>query len=383
MTSTPRNLTAPIGDTLRSARLLSGLGVLFAWSYWPTLTGLAGLWNSDPTYSHGFLVPFVAAALIWHRRALPVKSESSRPRIGVLLIMSGIALRLVGARFYFEWLEWLSILPSLAGICSLCGGCLTWQRAWPGLAFLIFLLPLPYRLEVALAEPLRSVATSASTYLLQTLGFPAVAEGNVIVVGDVRLGVAEACSGLRMLVAFFATSAAVAGFVQRPAWERSLIVLSAVPIAVICNVARVTVTAALYETIGAEWAHRVFHDLAGWLMMPLALGLLGIERWMLSRLLIAPPERDVVPVGNGRLAMSARRNVAVIAPRDEPKILHDLDEAFGSSRGAVMATDKRNDPPLGEPGGVSPRTCAIAGNVRGLTASGSPARNSLEMVTQR
>lgn len=307
MNSTPRNLTAPIGDTLRSARLLSGLGVIFAWSYWPTLTGLAELWNSDATYSHGFLVPFVAAALIWHRRTLPVKSESSHPHLGVMLIVVGLALRLVGARFYFEWLEWLSILPSIAGLCAMHGGYLTWQRAWPGVAFLIFLLPLPYRLEVALAEPLRSVATSASTYSLQTMGFPAVAEGNVIVIGDVRLGVAEACSGLRMLVAFFATSAAVAGFVQRPAWERSLIVLSAVPIAVISNVARVTITAALYETIGAEWAHRVFHDLAGWLMMPLALGLLGIELWILSRLLIAPPERDVVPVGNSRRAMSNRQ----------------------------------------------------------------------------
>ena len=351
MTQTLHNLTAATGDTHRSAKLLLALGAIFAWSYWPTLTGLAALWNSDPTYSHGFLVPLIAAALIWHRRSLPVKSESSRPWIGVALISVGLALRFVGARFYFEWLEWLSILPSVAGVGALCGGGLTWKRAWPGLAFLVFMLPLPYRLEVAVAEPLRSVATFASTYLLQTFGYPAVAEGNVIVVSDVRLGVAEACSGLRMLVAFFATSAAVAGFVPRPAWERSLIVLSAVPIAVICNVARVTVTAALYETIGAEWAHRLFHDLAGWLMMPLALSLLGIELCLLSRLLIAPPDRDVVPVGSGRRTMSAAVN--------------------------------RTAPSFGEPGGVSPRTYENAGIVRGLTAFGSPDLSPLEVVTQR
>ena len=319
MNPTPRNLTAPIGDTLRSARLLSALGAIFVWSYWPTLNGLAALWSSDPTYSHGFLVPFVVAALIWQRRSLPVKSDSSRPWISVMLIVSGLVLRLVGARFYFEWLEWLSILPSLAGIGTLCGGCLTWKRAWPGVAFLVFLLPLPYRLEVALAEPLRNVATFASTYSLQTCGYPAVVEGNVIVINGVRLDVAEALNGLRMFVAFFAASVAVAGFVPCPAWERTLIVLSAIPIAVICHVVRVTVTAALYETIGAEWAHRVFHDLAGWLMLPLALGLLGMELWILSRLLIAPPERDVVPVGNGRRAMSNRQGsglqISNLAPR--------------------------------------------------------------------
>ncbi len=344
MNPTPRNSPASIGDTLRSARLLSALGAIFVWSYWPTLIGLVALWSSDPTYSHGCLVPFVAAALIWHRHTLPVTSESARPWIGVMLIVMGLALRFVGARFYFEWLEWLSILPSLAGLCTLCGGCMTWKRTWPGVAFLVFMLPLPYRLEVALAGPLRSVGTLASTYLLQTFGSPAIAEGNVIVIGDVRLGIAEAFSGLRMFVAFFATSAVVAGFVKRPAWERSLIVLSAIPIGVICNVARVMVTAALYGTIGARGAHRVFHDFAGWLMLPLVLGLLGIELWMLSRLLIAPPERDVVPVGNGRRARSN----------------------------------------FGERGGVSPPVFRERDSLTGgLTPPRSPVRNSLEVVTQR
>ncbi|MFM9961955.1 MAG: exosortase/archaeosortase family protein [Planctomycetaceae bacterium] len=285
--------------------VLSVLGAIGVWSYWPTLCGLMARWNSDPTYSHGFLVPFVAAAMIWQRRSLPVPSESSQPLLGLSLIAASLVLRVIGARFYFEALEWLSILPCVAGICVVCGGELSLRRAWPGIVFLVFLLPLPYRLEVALAGPLRSVATLVSTYSLQTLGYPAVAEGNVIVVGTARVGVAEACSGLRMLVSFFAVSAAVATFVKRPAWERGLIVLSAVPIAVLCNVSRVTITAALYETIGADLAHRLFHDLAGWLMMPLALGLLGIELWILSRLLVAPPERDVVPVGSGRRGMTA------------------------------------------------------------------------------
>ncbi len=346
------NVTNSFSPRIKVLNYLSALGLIGVWSYWPTLRRLMECWSSDATYSHGFLVPFVAAAMFWYRRDLPVKSESSQPVLGLGLIVASLVLRVAAARFYFEWLEWLSILPCVAGVCALSGGSLAWRRAWPGIVFLVFLLPLPYRLEVALAGPLRSVATFVSTYSLQTLGFPAVAEGNVIVVGTARVGVADACSGLRMLVSFFAVSAAVATFVKRPAWERGLIVVSAVPIAVLCNVVRVTVTAALYETIGAEWAHRVFHDLAGWLMMPLAVGLLGFELWLLSRLVIAPPERDVVPVGGGRRAMSA-----------------------------VMVN--RPTTSFGEPGGVSPRTCDTPGRVRGLTASGSPDLSPLELVTQR
>ena len=270
------------------------------WAYWPTLSGLARIWNQDATYSHGFLVPFVAAALIWQRRELVVKSDNSWPRLGMLLITGSIGLRLFGARFYFEWLEWLSLLPCVGGLCLLFGGALAWRRAWPGVAFLVFMLPLPYRLEVALAGPLQSLATSASTYLLQTCGYPAVSEGNVIIVRDVRVGVAEACSGLRMLVAFFAVSTAMAFAVRRPVWERGLIISSAVPIALACNVARVTGTAMAYQSLGSEVAHKLFHDLAGWLMMPLAVAMLLGELWILSRLLVAPPDRDVVPVGSRR-----------------------------------------------------------------------------------
>ena len=276
------------------------LGAALLWAYWPTLGGLARIWKQDAAYSHGFLVSAVAVVLIWQRRSLAVTSDSSWPRLGLLLIAGSIALRLVGARFYFEWLEWLSLLPCVGGLCLLFGGALAWRRAWPGVAFLVFMLPLPYRLEVALAGPLQSFATSASTYLLQTCGDPAVAEGNVIIVRDVRVGVAEAFSGLRMLVAFFAVTTATACVIRRPVWERGLVVVSAVPIALACNVARVIGTAMVYQSVRSEVAQQVFHDVVGWLMLPLAVAMVLGELWVLSRLLIAPPERDVVPVGSRR-----------------------------------------------------------------------------------
>ncbi|MHC4875304.1 MAG: exosortase/archaeosortase family protein [Planctomycetota bacterium] len=280
--------------------LLGGAVVALVWSYWPTLTALAERWSVDPQYSHGFIVPLVAAGLIWYRRELLAEREPSPSWIGLPLIVLGVGMRLAGSRFYFEALDWLSLLPTAAGICLLLGGRNAWRCAWPGIVFLSFMLPLPYRIETMLAGPLQSVATMASTFTLQTIGFPAVAEGNLIRIGDTTIGVAEACSGLRMLVVFFAVSTAVAIVIDRTVWERGLIVVSAVPIAVLCNVVRISLTGVLFETVGSAWAKLVFHDFAGWLMMILALVALRIELWLLSSILVEPPPREVIPVLNQR-----------------------------------------------------------------------------------
>jgi exosortase len=216
--------------------------------------------------------------------------------LGLPLLLLGVAVRLLGTYYYFEWLDGASLVPTVAGICGLVGGFAAWKACGPGIVFLIFLLPLPYTLEVALAGPLQSLATSGSTFVFQTLGLPAVAEGNVILLEHVRIGVAEACSGLRMLVVFFAVCTAVAFVLRRPVWERLVVLASAVPIALIGNCVRIVVTGLMHLAVGREWADLVFHDLSGWLMMPLALGLVWMELAVLSRLLIEPPPRDVVPV---------------------------------------------------------------------------------------
>src|SRR5262249_38675591 len=138
-------------------------------------------------------------------------------------------------------------------------------------------------------EPLQRVATEASTFLLQTLGRPAVAEGNLIHINEVELNVVEACSGLRMLVVFFALSTAVALLMRKPLWERLLVCVSGAPIALPTNLLRITATGLLHEAFGREVADAVFHDLAGWLMMPLALAFLSLELKLLRHLLVVPP----------------------------------------------------------------------------------------------
>jgi exosortase len=263
-------------------------GVSFLWAYWTTLTALAERWSNSPEYSHGFLVPAFALAVLWFRRK-HVKPDLLRPSgWGLPLLLAGGALRLAGAYYYYPPLESLSILPSLAGLCVLLGGGHALRWAWPAFAFLVFMLPLPFAVEVSLAHPLQRFATLASTYLLQTLGFPAVAQGNIVTVNETKIGVVEACNGLGMLVIFFAVSTAVAFVVKRPLWEKLLIAASAVPVALVANVIRITTTAVLSETISPTVGQTIFHDWGGWLMMPLALLLLWAEMRVLTWLFFTP-----------------------------------------------------------------------------------------------
>jgi len=259
------------------------------WSYWTTLGEAAERWSIDPQYSHGYLVPVFAVLLLWLRRERLTRATAGANPWGWPLLAIALGLRLVGTYYHFIWFDAVSVLPCLAALCLLLGGTRTLGWAWPAIAFLLFMIPLPYQVAVAMAGPLQHIATTASTFLLQTLGMPAVAEGNVILLNEASLGIVEACSGLRMLVVFFALSTAVALVARRPFWERVFLVFSAIPIALFTNVVRITATGVAYETVGGETGQFIFHDLAGWLMMPLALALLGIELQFLKRLVIAPP----------------------------------------------------------------------------------------------
>jgi exosortase len=281
----------PRGELLLAAIVAGAV----LWAYWPTLHGLARRWSEDPQYSHGYIVPAIALLLLWHRRECYPASGGYICWWGLAPLIGGAGLRLAAAWLHVDWIDAVSLLFTLAGLCLLGGGPPLLRWAWPAVVILCFMLPLPYQAEVALAQPLQRIATLASTYALQTVGFPAVAEGNIILIDDLRIGVLEACSGLGMLMTFFALSTAVALMVRRPLGERLILTASAIPIGVFVNVIRITVTGILHMTAGSAIAHAVFHDLAGWLMMPLALGLLWLEMLYLSRLFPGYAPAPVVP----------------------------------------------------------------------------------------
>jgi exosortase len=293
--------------------------VTLLWAFWTTLAEAAQRWGHDPQYSHGYLVPIFAAALLWLRRERLHGADLTPTWWGLAILLAGVTLRLAGVHFYFVWLDPIALLPCLAGVVLLLGGWSAWRWAWPAVGFLFFMIPLPYRVEVSMAGPLQRIATISSTFLLQTIGLPAIAEGNVILLNDVELGIVEACSGLRMLVIFFALSTAVALLTNRRLGDRLIIVASAIPIALVTNVLRITVTGILHDTVGSDIANAVFHDLAGWLMMPVALGFLALELKLLSALLIEPePEPEPTPRPMSRRPVPPRSTRRQRRQRSEP-----------------------------------------------------------------
>jgi exosortase len=292
--------------------VLAVLGAASLWAYWPTLDEVVRKWARDPQYSHGYLVPLFSLYLLWWRREKLPAAPAGPNWWGAVLLACALVLRAAGVYWYFSWFEAVSLLPLLAGAALLLGGGPALRWSWPAIAFLIFMIPLPHRVETGLAHPLQRVATKTAAYTLQTLGLPALTEGNVIHVHEAQIGVVEACSGLGMLLLFFALAVGLAIRVRRPLLDRLVIVASAAPVAVAANVIRITVTAFLHVTVGGRWADLVFHELAGWLMMPLALGMLWVELYILSRLLVPLPERGRGPV---RLAHPALTG----APASQPK----------------------------------------------------------------
>ena len=296
--SSPPSRSAPAARWFSISRLLFvALGASCLWAYWPTLHHMEIRWSSDSQYSHGYLVPFFALFLLWHRRDYRAKLSFQGTPWGLAVVVAGVGLRLTGIYFYISSLEALSFLVCLFGVCLLLGGWDAIRWSWPALAFLVFMIPLPVRIERLLAHPLQRLATLASTGCLEILGFRATAQGNIILVNDqVRIGVVEACGGLTMLLSFFALAVAFALVIRRPLLDKAVLIASAVPIALLANVVRITLTAILHEWIGGQAALVFFHDLAGWFMMLLALGMLWLELQVLSRLLVEPREPAPSPL---------------------------------------------------------------------------------------
>jgi exosortase len=226
---------------------------------------------------------------------------------------------LVGGYFRQGSIEGLALLPYLAGVAVVLGGWPALRWSWPAIMFLVFMIPLPWSVENALGPPLQRLATLASTFTLQTLGFMAFAEGNVIQLNDGKIGVVEACSGLSMLITFIALSVGMALVVKRPILDRIVLVLSAIPVALLANIARITLTGVLHEMIndGGRVADTFYHDLAGWVMIPFALVLYWCEIWIFSHILVeVEPTPVLVGISNtGRWAATRAANPSPVIPR--------------------------------------------------------------------
>lgn len=280
--------------------VFAGLVVAILLAYLNMLLYTATFWSKD-MYSHGYIIPFFAAYLFWIRKR-PLRETAPLDRwIGVGVVAASLGLRVFAAYFDYNNFERASFIGALLGVCLVVGGRSMFRWAGLPIAFLAFMFPLPSVVENTLLMKLQTYASIFSTWTLQILGVSAARQGNTINVDTLEeaLEVAEACSGLRMLTIFGAMSVALVMIIDRPWWDKLIILLSAIPIALASNVIRIVATALLYMAFGQDtpWLNKIIHDWAGFAMMPIGLGLLWIELAILSRLTIPIDADDFVPYG--------------------------------------------------------------------------------------
>jgi len=264
------------------------VAVFLAFAYAPNLLYLITIWNNEPNYSHGFLVIPIALVILWRRLSdSPIDWSTLRVPSWTWALL---AVLLLGRALVYErsmqWLESATILPVTACLVFALGGRPLLARAWPAVAFLVFMLPLPPSINTMVSLPLQRIATKGSCFALQLTGLWVVPEGNVITLntpgGPQQLEVALACNGLSMLMTLAATVTATVILVPMPVWKRIVVLLSAAPIALISNIFRIVVTGWFYYYMDGARAKEVAHDWSGYFMMPLALALVGLEIWILS-----------------------------------------------------------------------------------------------------
>jgi exosortase len=269
----------PTREVVRSADWIVSAVVLvgaLAFAYARQFVSSFEKWLT-PDYSHGFLVPFFSGYLIYRTWGkAPARIRWPNPW-GLAFVAAGSMLFLMGIiNIGKEWIQGVSFLICLSGVVVLLGGWSALKWAGPAIGFLIFMFPLPDAVEKGLGLYLQQIAARASAFMLQCLGYPTFREGRTIHVKDHILEVQKACSGLSMLLTFIALSVAMVLIVRRPWLDKALLLIAAIPVAIVSNVIRITLTGVLYNETGKELGDRVFHDFAGWLMMPIALGILWV-----------------------------------------------------------------------------------------------------------
>lgn len=267
---------------------------------------IGGLILENSVLQYLSLIVLCVVALAYIMVGQPFQKVSDLERwggVGILLVALSVRT-FYAAPIHMEPVNRLTFIAAILGLFLMVGGWHLIKWAGPSLGFLLFMYPLPTAIERPLLGNLQTIAAMASETVLVILGLPVVREGNNIMVDGMSLAVAEACSGLRMVTIFGAMALAMVLLAKRPWWDRLIILLSAIPIALLVNVIRIVMTAVLLPLIPDKAIQGIIHDWAGFAMMPLAMGLLYLELKFLSSLSV--PMESLTESRAGMGAFSAK-----------------------------------------------------------------------------
>jgi len=242
-------------------------------AYYPILRHLVEQWATDEDVSHGFFVPVVAGFIAWQRRDRILALERKPAWWGVPIILWGMLQAYLGTMAAELFLQRSAFLISLVGVLLVMGGkALVRELLFP-LALLPFMIPIPTVIYNQITFPLQLFASQVAETVLGVFGIPVLRDGNVLELASQKLSVAEACSGIRSLLSLTFLSLVYAYFFDKKVWMRWALLIGTVPIAILANAGRVTITGMLSE-VNPDLAHGFFHSLEGFVIFIIALVML-------------------------------------------------------------------------------------------------------------
>jgi exosortase len=291
------------GRTASSARpitwahllvLAGAFGALF-WVNFERLWQWTNPSSGDPNWGHALFIPLISLFYLLEHRDR-VKQTPARPApAGLIVVFGGIALFISGIGLGVSFVQFGPYLQDLGMLATLLG-CVLAIFGWPmvrvaafPIAYLLCALQWPPYVHDAMTVPLQHLAATASVRVLQLTGMNVEQAGNTLHIltaagTDRALNVAEACAGMRSLITFFAIGLAVAFLTDRPLWQKVLISLSAVPIAIACNVFRIAGEGLLDQYVSRRLSEGFAHSAVGLVLLVPGFGLFLLVGWVLDRL---------------------------------------------------------------------------------------------------
>ncbi|MHC5163532.1 MAG: exosortase/archaeosortase family protein [Planctomycetota bacterium] len=272
------------------------ISTLIWWIFREEINGIVRQWLTNPSWSHGFLIPLFSLYFLNQSKDEILEIQQPRPSwlVGLPLLLFFLALYPVNVvMLKFMYGKPLIVIAVIGSVVLFLGGWKILKYAWLPVAYLFFAVPLPGRLYFQLTNPMRQLAAQVATVVLNLVPqLEATVQGSTIdvIYQNVRmepgLDVADACSGMRLVMAFVALGVAMAYLHWRPIWQRLVLLGSTLPIAILCNIVRVTITGFIYILGNPKYAQGIYHDMLGMLMLPLAFVLYGGLAWLMSNLFV-------------------------------------------------------------------------------------------------
>jgi exosortase len=254
---------------------IAWFGILLVVAYFPILKQLVAQWATDEDVGHGFFVPLVFGYIAWGRRERLTALQWKPAWWGIGLMLWGTLQAYIGTLGAELFLQRSAFLISLVGLFLVLGGtALIRELAFP-LLLLPFMIPIPTVIYNQITFPLQLFASRVAENLLGLINIPVVREGNVLELASQKLSVAEACSGIRSLLSLSFLALVYAYFFDKKVWMRWALFIGVLPIAILANAGRVTMTGILSER-DPELARGFFHELEGFIIFAIALMMLFV-----------------------------------------------------------------------------------------------------------